>query len=469
MTMPDLFRTIRFRLTLWFTGIFSVSAAVAFILFYYLAVQTLQGQIDADLLDKASQFSTVIHQSGLRGAGNLAVNESKAAGEKMIFFRLLYPSGEVFASSHMSYWKNIQVDQTLLDRLMEKKSPVFTTRMMENDQKARILYAFVARNAILQTGTTMESRSRLLIAFKRVFMVAMGFVVGFSALSGWFLVQKALSRVGTITRTANSITGSSLQKRVPVTGSKDELDHLAGTFNRMLDRIESLVDGIREMGDNMAHDLKSPVTRIRGMAEMTLLQGETLEEFHTMAASTIEEADRLLDMINTMLVISRTRAGEGNFHFEPMDLTRMIHSACDLFAPVAEDRGIAFSWDVPGRFEMNADVDMLQRAFSNLLDNAIKYTDPGGRIRVDVIRKTDSLMEIQVTDTGPGIPPELHERIFDRFFRAESSRTSPGSGLGLSFARAIVREHGGDIQVDSSPGKGACFILTLPYCNFQVI
>lgn len=467
--MPDLFRTIRFRLTLWFTGIFSVSAAVAFILFYYLAVQTLQDQIDEELLDKSSQFSSVIHQSGLRGAGNLAVMESKAAGEKMIFFRLLYPSGEVFASSHMSYWKDIQVDQTMLDRLMEEKSPVFDTRMMDNDHKARILYAFVARNAILQTGITMESQSRLLGAFKRVFMVAMGFIVGFSALSGWFLVQKALSRVDTITRTANSITGSSLQKRVPVTGSKDELDHLAGTFNRMLDRIESLVDGIREMGDNMAHDLKSPVTRIRGVAEMTLLQGETLEEFHTMAASTIEEADRLLDMINTMLVISRTRAGEGNFHFEPLDLTRMIQAACDLYAPVAEDKQLALRCQVPGRFEVTADVAMLQRAFSNLLDNAIKYTGPGGQILVEMIRKNDAMVDIQVTDTGPGIPEELHDRIFDRFFRADSSRSSSGSGLGLSFARAIVREHGGDIQVGSNPGNGACFILTLPYCNFQVI
>ncbi|MFO7988651.1 MAG: ATP-binding protein [Desulfotignum sp.] len=467
--MPDLFRTIRFRLTLWFTGIFSVSAAVAFILFYYLAVQTLQDQIDEDLLDKSSQFSSVIRQSGLRGAGNLAVMESKAAGEKMIFFRLLYPSGEVFASSHMSYWKDIQVDQTMLDRLMEKKSPVFDTRRMDNDHKARILYAFVARNAILQTGITMESQSRLLGAFKRVFMVAMGFIVGFSALSGWFLVQKALSRVDTITRTANSITGSSLQKRVPVTGSKDELDHLAGTFNRMLDRIESLVEGIREMGDNMAHDLKSPVTRIRGVAEMTLLQADTLEEFHTMAASTIEEADRLLDMINTMLVISRTRAGEGNFHFEPLDLTQMIQAACDLYAPVAEDKQIDFACQIPGRFEMTADVAMLQRAFSNLLDNAIKYTGPGGRILVEMIRKNDTMIEIRVTDTGPGIPEELHDRIFDRFFRAESSRSSSGSGLGLSFARAIVREHDGDIQVGSSQGSGACFILTLPYCNFQVI
>ncbi len=467
--MPDLFRTIHFRLTLWFTGVFSVSAAVAFILFYYLAVQTLQDQIDQELLDKAAQFSTVIRQSGMRGAGNLAVIESKAAGEKMIFFRLMYPTGEVFATSHMSYWKDIQVDQDRLDRLMEKKAPVFDTRRMDNDHRARILYAFVARNAILQTGITMESQSRLLSAFKRVFMVAMGFIVGFSALSGWFLLHKALSRVDTITRTVRGITGSSLQKRVPVTGSKDELDHLATTFNEMLDRMESLVSGIREMGDNMAHDLKSPVTRIRGVAEMTLLQGESLEEYHAMAASTIEEADRLLDMINTMLVISRTRAGQGGFHFESLDLTRMVQEACDLFAPVAEDRDIAFSCHVPGRFEVSADKDMLQRAFSNLLDNAIKYTGSGGQIFVEMVRKEDSHVGVQVTDTGPGIPAELHERIFHRFFRAESSRTSPGSGLGLSFARAIIREHGGDIHVSSQPGHGACFTLTLPYCNFQVI
>ncbi|MCF8092986.1 MAG: HAMP domain-containing histidine kinase, partial [Desulfotignum sp.] len=328
--MPDLFRTISFRLTLWYTGIFSVSAAVAFMLFYFLAVQTLQDQIDQELKEKAGQFSSVIQQAGLRGASNLAVIEAQAAGEKLIFFRLLYPNGEVFASSHMSYWKDISVDQGLLDQLVEKKSPVFDTRMVGRSQKARILYAFVARNAILQTGIAMEFQSRLLKAFKRVFMVAMGFIIGFSAVTGWFLVRKALSRVDTITRTAREITGASLQKRVPVTGSKDELDHLARTFNQMLERIQNLVTGIREMGDNMAHDLKSPVTRIRGVAEMTLVQGGTIDDYYAMAANTIEESDRLLDMIDTMLVISRTQAGEGDFQFQQVDLTRMIQSACDL-------------------------------------------------------------------------------------------------------------------------------------------
>lgn len=147
----------------------------------------------------------------------------------------------------------------------------------------------------------------------------------------------------------------------------------------------------------------------------------------------------------------------------------MVQEACELFAPVAEDKDIVFTCHVPGRFEVNADVTMLQRACSNILDNAIKYTQPGGRITVDLVRENDAILDIKVKDTGPGIPLELHERIFDRFFRAESSRTSPGSGLGLSFARAVVREHGGDILVFSTPGHGACFTVRLPYGNFQVI
>ncbi len=467
--MPDLFRTISFRLTLWYTGIFSISACVAFVLFYYLAVSTLQDQTDQELLEKASQFSAVIQQNGLRGASTLAVIEAQAAGEKLIFFRLLYPTGEVFASSHMSYWKDVTVDQHLLDMLVKKKSHVFDTRTIARTHKARILYAFVAHNAILQTGVVMDAQSRFLNAFKLVFLVAMVFIIGFSAVSGWFLVRKALLRVDTITRTAKQITGSSLQKRVPETGSKDELDHLANTFNQMLDRIQALVNSVREMGDNIAHDLKSPVTRIRGGAEMAMTQGRTMDDFHAMAADTIEESDRLLDMINTMLVISRTEAGEGEFQFQQVNVTQMIHQACDLFVPVAEDRQIRFFCKIAHRFYAHADIKMLQRAFSNLVDNALKYTGKGGQVVVQARQNAGENLEIQVIDTGPGIAPQFQARIFERFFRAESSRNSPGTGLGLPLARTIAQAHGGDVRVESTPGKGSVFTLSLPHCNFQVI
>lgn len=463
------FNTIAFRLTLWFTGIFTVCASVAFVVFYLFAAGTFQNQMDQELLDNASKFAASIQRNGLMGARELAVVEAQAAGEKMIFFRLVYPTGEVFASSHMSYWKNMHVSQDALKQLIARKTNIFETiQIPATEQKARILYSYVAANAILQTGIALDSYSRFLSAFKRVFAGAMGFIIIFSAVSGWLLIRKALSGVETITKIAENITGNTLEARVTGTGNKDELDHLVNTFNSMLDRIEDLVKSIREMSDNIAHDLKSPLTRIRGFAELALVHEENLEDYRTMAANTIEESDRLLDMINTMLVISKADAGETEFSFKETDLSLMIKEACDLFAPLAEDKKIAFSQKIEDHMYLAIDIRMLQRAFSNLLDNAIKYTPENGEISVTAsVQGGEAVITIQ--DTGVGIAPEYFEKIFERFYRAESSRTSSGTGLGLSLARTIVRQHNGDIRVESRPGRGSVFEVTLPINNLAVI
>ena len=465
-----IFHTIAFRLTFWFTGIFTICSGVAFVLFYFLATQTLQTQIDQELLDNASKFSAIIHRNGLMGARELAVVEAQAAGEKVIFFRLVYPTGEVFASSHMSYWQQVHVSKHALQSLILSKNNVFETILIpSSDQKARILYSYVAANAILQTGIVMDPYAKFLSAFKLVFMSAMGFIIIFSALAGWLLVTKTLSGVKAITKTAQNITGNNLEARVTGTGNKDELDHLAITFNSMLDRIEELVKSIREMSDNIAHDLKSPVTRIRGFAELALTHEDNLDDYRVMASNTIEESDRLLDMINTMLVISRTEAGEGDFKFVKTNLSVMIQEACDLFAPLAEDKNIVFCQKIIKEpIYVLADIKMLQRAVSNLLDNAIKYTPENGKITVCVFLKNQEV-RIKIEDTGIGIEPECFEKIFERFYRAESSRTSAGTGLGLSLARAIVQEHKGDILVSSRQGQGSVFVITLPYCNLEVI
>ena len=468
-----IFNTIAFRLALWFTGIFTICSAVAFILFYFLATQTIQRQTDQELLDNASKFSAIIRRNGLVGARELAVVEAQAAGEKVIFFRLVYPTGEVFASSHMSYWQDVHVSKQVLKNLILNKNSLFETIYIPSTrQKARLLYSYVATNVILQTGIAMDFYSKFLSAFKKVFIGAMCFIIIFSAVSGWILIRKALSGVTTITKTAQNITGSNLEARVTGTGNKDELDHLAITFNSMLDRIEELVKSIREMSDNIAHDLKSPITRIRGFAELALTHEENLEDYRAMAANTIEESDRLLDMINTMLVISRAEAGECDFEFKKINLSIMIKEACDLFAPLAEDKNIKFHPTIEDQILIVADVRMLQRAFSNLLDNAIKYTPENGKVSV-LAFKENQQVTIKIEDTGIGIAPEYFEKIFERFYRAEASRTSAGTGLGLSLARTIVRQHKGDISVSSRQsnhqGSGTVFMMTLPYSNLEVI
>ncbi len=459
------FHTIAFRLTIWFAGIFSICSAVAFFLFYYLATQTILDQVDQELMDNAAKFSTIIRNNGLIGARRLAVLEAQAAGEKSIFIRLLYPTGEVFASSHMSYWKDVDVNQDAIKKLMTQHQNSFETIILSaTGQKARLLYTYVAPTVVLQTGLVISFADRFLSAFKKVFISAMGFIVIFSALSGWLLIRKTLSGVAVITKTAQNISGSNLEARVQGSGRKDELDLLVATFNSMLDRIEALVKSIAEMSDNIAHDLKSPITRIRGFAELSLTHDENMENYRIMAANTIEESDRLLDMINTMLVISKAQAGEGEFEFKKENLSIMLDEVSDLYLPLAEDKTILLTRKIEDNIVIELDRKMFQRVLSNLLDNAVKFTPENGNIQV-AARAEGTRAVIKIKNSGPGIDSQYHVKIFERFYRAESSRTSSGTGLGLSLAKTIVRCHNGDISVESRPGQGACFIITLPYNN----
>ncbi|MGD2098896.1 MAG: ATP-binding protein, partial [Desulfobacterales bacterium] len=258
------------------------------------------------------------------------------------------------------------------------------------------------------------------------------------------------------------ISEGSLNERVPVKKNQDEIDQLAITFNRMLDRIQTLVTGIREMSDNIAHDLKSPITRIRGLSEVSMTTDASEKEYENLAASTIEECDRLLDMINTMLVISKTEAGVNRLDAVEMDIGAAVRDACDLFQAPAEDKDIRLTCDADGHFNIFGDQRLIQRMIANLLDNAIKYTPADGRIDVTVHAADEHAAVITVKDTGIGISKKELFRIFERFYRCDPSRSETGIGLGLSFARAIARAHGGDVTVRSELGMGSTFTITLP-------
>jgi signal transduction histidine kinase len=234
----------------------------------------------------------------------------------------------------------------------------------------------------------------------------------------------------------------------------------------MLDRIQTLVTGIREMSDNIAHDLKSPITRIRGISEVSLTTGASEKEYESMAASTIEECDRLLDMINTMLVISKTEAGVNKLDTQEMDIAAVVRDACELFQSPAEDKDLRLICDAPGNFSISGDNRLIQRMIANLLDNAIKYTPVGESIEVAVQPQNTHAVVITVKDNGVGIGDEDISRIFERFYRCDPSRSQAGTGLGLSFARTVARVHGGDIAVTSIPNQGSTFTVTLPGIGF---
>jgi len=464
--------TLAFRLTLWYAGIFTFSACVAFLVFYLMITSVLRDRTDQELLNQVSTFSSIFSAKGLEAVKRVALLESQAAGERKIFFRLLYPNGITFSSSNMSYWKNIRVGHSPIRMLLEGSLHVFETLTIKGRKhKIRILYSIIGPGIILQLGHSMENQTRIIEAFQKIFMLIMAGLFLVAVLIGLFMARRALAGVAEISRTARRISGSALDKRVPVKPRGDEIDQLAITFNKMLDRIETLVTGIREMNDNIAHDLKSPLTRIRGIAEITLTTDADAGDYQSMAAGVIEECDRLLDIINTMLVISRTEAGVEKLSPEKLDLAKMVRQAGELFRPIAEDKTITMSCRTPDTLMHHGDIRMLQRMIGNLVDNALKYTPSGGSVDLAIRQDKGKNIIITVKDSGIGISSADQSQIFNRFFRCDSSRSQgtsrSGSGLGLSLCRAIARAHGGDIKVDSAPGRGSLFSVILPGSNIR--
>ena len=455
--------SLTFRLTLWYGSIFAVSSLIAFLLFYTFITSVIQEKIDRDLLNQAKQFSTVLKKSGIGAVKSNALIEVQAAGEKKVFFRLLHPTGQVFSSSNMAHWKEIAIHKEAIRQLLSGKGHVIVTIIMTTSKdNVRILYAMIGPGIILQIGQSMGHYTRIFDAFWGTFLITMASLVVVATGVGWFMARQAVSDVETITRTAQLISGGNLEKRVPVKDRGDEIDQLAMTFNQMLDRIQLLVAEIRQMGDDIAHDMKSPIARIRGMAEITLTTGKSPAEYEAMAASAIEECDRLLDIINTMLMISKTEAGVEKPSHKEIDLAGLIREAGELFGTTAEDRGLTLSCHVPEKCVIVGDAGMIQRLLSNLLDNAIKYTSVGGQVEISLSQSEGQGTTLTVKDTGVGISAEDLSHIFERFYRGDMSRSESGTGLGLSLAKAIARAHGGDITVKSHLHEGSVFTVTLP-------
>jgi heavy metal sensor kinase len=455
--------TLAFRLTLWYATLYVVSATVVFALFYMLMTSMIRQRTDDKLLTQRNEFAAVYRLQGIDMLQRVASFQAQMAGEKKMFYRFFYPSGVVFSASHMNYWKDIGIDRAIVEAVLTKNTHRYVTHRIPGSRYGvRLIYARIGSAVMLQMGYSMEEEQRLLQVFKQLFMVTMSALLILAMVGGWFMARRALSGVAMVTRAAQQISEQDLDTRVPVRYRHNEIDRLAITFNQMLDRVQTLVRGMRQMNDNIAHDLRSPITRIRGMAEVTLGAGTSREEYRQLAASAVEECDRLLSLINTMLAISRTESGAGLAERRAVDLAALVEDACDLFQPLAEDKRLAFSRQLEPVAAVKGDQRMLQRMVANLIDNAIKYTTEGGHITIALTCSADNCICLSISDTGIGIPLEDQPRLFERFFRGDRSRSQAGAGLGLSLAQAIAHAHGGEIHVQSTVDKGSTFTVTFP-------
>ena len=461
--IPRLASTLALRLTLWYAVIFAVSSVVAFMFVYVLVVGFVAQRTDQELREDIADFAVLFQQEGLARIKREMAQDTRGEDAEKVFFRLWGDDHRLLAASRLSSWPGlVRVPQKALRDITAGAPPVMDTlQLPTREQGARWIIGRIGPGVTLEIGQSLEDDEAFVAEMLRGFVLALAAVLLCGGPIGWFMARRALHGVKEITRTAKEIAEGALDRRVPVGLQSHELDELARTFNTMLDRIQTLIIGMRDMTDNLAHDLRSPLTRIRAAAEMSLSNGDTPGAREALAIYTLEECDHLLEMLNTTLDIAEADCGAAKLNLSGIDLAETVRTACELFQTVAEDSRISLLTDVPQNCPIQGDRQRLQRVIANLLDNALKYTPAGGQIRIS-LQEHGMQVRLIVEDSGVGIAPEDLTRIFQRFYRCDPSRSQLGIGLGLSLARAFVRAHGGDITVISTPGVGSRFSVVLP-------
>jgi heavy metal sensor kinase len=454
-------RTTTFRLTLWYLVVFSALSVVVFLIVYVSLALRLQDQTDTELLDKSKEFETLYREHGIQALQAEFAREAESQGTKRVIFQLLSPNGNALASSDLSQWDDLGRSRRSMPAAKANQPSYHTLTLPGHRHKIRLISLPAGGGSLIEIGSSLQREEIILERYRETFGVALVAMLVCGGLFGFFLARKAMSGVQRVTDTATRIGKHDLGRRVPLADEGEEINALARAFNSMLERIEILLGEFQQVTDNVAHELRTPITRIRGTAETTLKGSDDLDEYREMAASIIDGCDDLIEMIATMLEIAKTDSGAVDLDFVPLDIRKIVEEAVDLFAPMAEDKGIDIRLAESSQPAMiDGDRSRLQRVAANLLDNAIKYTPPGGTITVSV--KLDAgNARVEFSDTGIGISENEIPHIFERFYRGDKSRSTTGSGLGLSLARAIIRAHGGDITVKSTR-HGSTFAFFLP-------
>ncbi|HMD36532.1 MAG TPA: ATP-binding protein [Vicinamibacterales bacterium] len=429
------------RIALWYATLFVTGSVAIVLLTYYLTAQSLAQRDQQILENKLGEYTAAFARGGIEGLA-ATVRAGQQTAPERLFVRVVNRFSEAVVVSNVEGWDPGRLETASL-RLPD--------------------------GTVVIVGKSTEAREDLLARFRAALGLVTLTVVLIALTGGWLATQSALYPIRRLTLAVQRIirTGRT-DARVPVDPTPDAIGELTGLFNVMLDKIEGLVTAMRGALDNVSHDLRTPLTRLRGTAEMALSGAPEVDRYREALADCVEETDRVLVMLNTLMDISEAESGTMQLHREPVPLDEVVARAIDLYHDVADAKGVMLEREArpdreasAGREIVTGDRTRLEQVAANLIDNAVKYTPSGGRVDV-AIRHDDSGAILEVRDTGAGIPADEIPRIWDRLFRGDSSRTERGLGLGLSLVKAIVMAHGGAVDVKSDPGKGSVFTVRLP-------
>lgn len=443
--LPSYLRATSFRLTTLAAALFAAFAVMLLAYIYGATAAALSRQSDRAVSAEIEELSRLYSASGLSALNRAVIQRSLSSSE--FLYLLVYETGRRVSGNL----------DTLPDGLGRDGDVARFEYQRPNDRgdielrRARGRAAALPGGYRLLVGVDVDEDARIIDRIARESWTALGFVLAVALLLGAFLSQRFVRRVDGINAVARDVRAGDLHARAPRTNSGDELDTLSENFNAMLDRIERLMASMRHAGDSIAHDLRSPLTRLRNRLESAMRDvgdspaGDALE-------AALSDADELLATFNAILRIARLEAGERRGAFETLALSDLITDLAELYEPVGEEKSIEFTSEIEPDVSMRGDKALIGQATSNLLDNAMKYTPAGGAVALRMRTRSTGEFEISVTDTGPGIPAPERERVKQRFVRLDESRSHAGSGLGLTLVQAVAEAHNGRFELADGPG-----------------
>ena len=450
--LGKLLRTTAFKLTLVYLGIFVLFAASLLAYFALNTRRLITEQITATVNGEMNGLSEQYGQGGLRRLVIVVDVRSRRPGSSL--YLVTTPSGEGLAGNVGS------LEPGVLDRPGWLETNYHRLESPEGtEHRALVRVVQLPGGFHLLVGRDLEERERLFAIVVNAGQWSLALVIVLGLIGGFFVSRRVLSRIDAMTGTAQTIMAGDLSGRLPVAGTGDELDRLADNVNAMLERIEALMRGLKEVSDNIAHDLKTPLTRLRNRCEQALRSATGETSYRAALESTIAESDDLIRTFDALLMIARAESGQARDNMTEFDASEIARDVGDLYEPVADEKGIALKIDAPAAAPVRGNRELVSQALANLIDNAIKYAGPSGKVNgvpAEIVVKAGNDGEritLSVADRGPGIPDADRGRVVERFVRLEQSRSEPGSGLGLSLASAVARLHGGELKLeDNHPG-----------------
>ncbi len=453
-----LIRTTAFRLTLVYLFLFALFAASLLGYFAWNTRRMITEQITETVNGELSELDQQYSREGIRGLVFAIENRAMRPGANL--YLLTTPQGQAVAGNIGSLQPGVMSRTGWANTVYH--------RLDESDSKnhfALVRVTQLSGGFRLLIGRDLEERQRLFGIVAKAAQWSVAIVLLLGLCGGIFVARRVLHRIDAMTGTTQRIMGGDLSERLPVGRSGDELDRLAENLNAMLERIEALMAGLKEVSDNIAHDLKTPLTRLRNRAEEALADAGNEAEYRAALERTIEESDGLIRTFNALLMIARAESGQARDNMVDFDTATVARDIQELYEPLAEDSGLALEVQTEPAF-IHGNRELVSQALANLVENAIKYgkpAEPAADVKPSVLieaRRDAEGVKLSVTDHGAGIPEADRQRAMERFVRLEASRTLPGSGLGLSLASAVAVLHGGGLRLDDAkPGVRATLAM----------